>query len=574
VCSSDLPPDIEKAQHPRHRPKGAKQYKIRGDFLFHCHIEMHMGQGLAGLVRSQQTLWLTPKQADLLATTTGLPLDDGGNACPPVDYDRCQALDCGKWEQVSGLPQVTMMHAALLPKTQSVLYWGHGDLGGPVPNQSRIWDYSTPPGVYSLPPNQPHDVSVNPADRFTWDLWSAEHTFLDTDEGTLLVNGGFAYKHAFLFHPAVLQWSRIVSMTEERFYGTTLTLADGKALTFFGNGPATTVARSIEVYDPVNDTWSAPKALPTGPPNAPPNSFNYLFYPWTYLLPDGDLFIAGHQGTTVRFDWTATPIVIDAAKTWQTIAGDRSSGGEKGTSVLLPLRPPNYEPRVLIAGGDFPAAQQTAEMIDLSVVSPAWTPLPPLNQARNNQVNSVLLPDGRVLVVGGIATGPDGGPAEIFDPANPAEGWKMCGSMQSKRGYHSVAILLTDGSVVMGGDPPGTWGAGGSIPNERYYPWYFFRARPVITAAPAKVTYGATFAIDSPSAPSIAEVVLLRPGAVTHGFNMSQRFVGCAIVGGGATSVKLQTPPDGNVAPPGWYLLFIVDAGRVPSVAKWIRLSL
>jgi len=54
---------------------------------------------------------------------------------------------------------------------------------------------------------------------------------------------------------------------------------------------------------------------------------------------------------------------------------------------------------------------------------------------------------------------------------------------------------------------------------------------------------------------------------------MSQRFVGCAIVGAGATSLQVQAPPDGNVAPPGWYLLFIVAAGRVPSVAKWIRLT-
>jgi plastocyanin len=72
-----LPPDIEKGQDPQHRPRGAKEYRIRGDFHFHCHIDMHMDQGLAGLVRSQQVLWLTPKQADQLAMETGLPLDPG-----------------------------------------------------------------------------------------------------------------------------------------------------------------------------------------------------------------------------------------------------------------------------------------------------------------------------------------------------------------------------------------------------------------------------------------------------------------------------------------------------------------
>lgn len=178
-----------------------------------------------------------------------------------------------------------------------------------------------------------------------------------------------------------------------------------------------------------------------------------------------------------------------------------------------------------------------------------------------------------MLVVGGVAVGPDGGPAEIFDPEHPAAGWERCASMKYKRGYHSTAILLTDGSVVVGGDPPGTWGAGGSTPNVRYYPSYCFAARPSITGSPATINYGATFTINSPSAPSITEVVLLRPGAVTHGFNMSQRYVGCALTGGGPISVQAHAPPDGDVAPPGCYLLFIVDSARAPSTAAWIRLT-
>ena len=65
----------------------------------------------------------------------------------------------------------------------------------------------------------------------------------------------------------------------------------------------------------------------------------------------------------------------------------------------------------------------------------------------------------------------------------------------------------------------------------------------------------------------------MRPGAVTHGFNMGQRAIYCRVVSTGANTIQAEAPPDGNVAPPGWYLLFIVDAGRVPSTAKWIRLN-
>jgi hypothetical protein len=120
----------------------------------------------------------------------------------------------------------------------------------------------------------------------------------------------------------------------------------------------------------------------------------------------------------------------------------------------------------------------------------------------------------------------------------------------------------------MGGDPNG-----GSTPNERYRPSYFFKPRPAITASPATVAHGAAFSIDTPTPPAIAEVVLMRAGAVTHAFNQNQRYVGCAITGTTATAVNVTAPPDGNIAPPGYYLLFVVNTDRVPSEGKWIRLT-
>jgi hypothetical protein len=201
---------------------------------------------------------------------------------------------------------------------------------------------------------------------------------------------------------------------------------------------------------------------------------------------------------------------------------------------------------------------------------PAWAALPNLNQPRPQQVNSVLLPDGRVFLAGGIDG--VGGPTEIFDPQNPSAGWLMCSSMKYPRGYHSAAILLADGSVLMGGDRPGAWKSGETTPHERYYPSYYYMARPQITGAPTNATYGSTFTVNSPDAGSIAEVVLLRPGAVTHGFNMSQRFVECVIASRTASSLHVEVPPDGTIAPPGYYLLFLVTAARIPSHANWIRI--
>jgi len=558
-----LPEAIANTQAPSKRPRRAKPYRLRGDFLVHCHVEMHMMQGLAGLVRSRQTVWLTDAQAQQLRDTIGLPVDDGTNNCPDVDFDRCNKIGCGSWQEVPGSPEVCFMHAMLLPGTRQVLYWGYGDSRDDL---SRIWDYSVGTGAFSLPANQPFDVTNPVHNRPLANIWSAEHAYIDDPDHTLLIHGGFTDRQSFLFKPATLTWSLTDETADPRFYSTTLTMPDGKALTMYGSS-----SKSIEVYDPGAGTWSAPKAFP--------NTFIYQYYPWAYVLPGGDIFIAGHQGVTHRFDPNANPIVDDPAKTWNTIAGDRSSGGEKGTSVILPLRPPNYEPRVLIAGGymhsepPLDPSQRTAEWIDLSAPTPVWTSLPDLNVARNQQVNSVLMPDGRVFLAGGIDATGTGGPTEIFDPQNPTAGWMLCASMKYPRGYHSAAILLEDGSILMGGDKPGNWKSGETTPHERYFPSYYFMARPHIANAPASVGYGATFTVDSPDAPSVAEVVLLRAGAVTHGFNMSQRFLECSITGGGATSLQVEAPPDATVAPPGPYLLFVVTSGRIPSEGRWIRVG-
>ena len=553
-----LPSEIQKYQDPRYRPPTAKLFCVRGDFLFQCHSEKDMTQGLAGLVRSMQNVWLTPEDAARIQAETGLPLDPGDNNCPAVDFDRCANAITGKWEEVSGLPEITFMHAVLLPKTTRVLFWGYG----PRADQSRVWDQTT--GVYSQPANQPQNIAADV------NLWSGAHAFLNDAAGTILALGGYFFppappltadteRRAFLFDPPTLSWSHATELNVRRFYPTSLSLADGSVLALFGqNTSSGTPSASLEIFTPGGaGSWSAPKAVP----------FNYFYYPWTFLLPNGDLFVAGPQKPARRFDPAATPIVDDPAKQFNQVFSQRGVNMD-GTAVLLPMRPPAYAPRVLIAGGDGADTQQSAEWIDLSAAAPAWQALPNMNVARD-KVNAVLLPDGQVMIVGGTVTPlPDGGPVELFDPEDPSAGFEAGPSMQFVRGYHSAALLLADGSVLVGGDPNG-----GNTPNERYLPPYFFKPRPIITSAPAAVGFGANFTVNTPQAAGIAEVVLMRPGAVTHAFNQSQRYVGCAIVSAAGTSVQATAPPNGNIAPPGYYLLFVVDADRTPSTGVWIKLG-
>lgn len=552
VVESEIPPvlllnaDEEKAQDPAHRPPGATLRRLKGDFVFHCHVHHHMMNGMVGLVRARQSIWLTDDMAHEISHRTGLPLDDGTNSCPDVDPHPCHGHGTGRWEEVTGTPEVAFMHSVLLPNTQRVLYWGYTRA-----DQSRVWDYSTPAGSYMLPANQPADdpgLDVN-----TSNMWSAEHTVLDTPAGTVLIHGGFSPNKSFTFDPATLAWTRVEDTAHDRFYSTTLTLTDGKAATLYGSA-----SKSIELYTQ-GAGWAAPIAMP-------PGMNHHQYYPWTYVLPDGRLFIAGPHVPTHRFDLGAPA----AAESFATIHGNRSTGGEKGTSVLLMMRPPDYKPVVYIMGGNPPAAQETAEMIDLSAAMPAWTALPDLNIPRAEQFTATLLPDGRVFAAGGISGGPDGGVCEIFDPRNPGAGWVIGPPMKYIRTYHSSFILLTDGSILGGGDPQ----AGGApTPHERFFPDYFDMLRPVISAAPATLNYGTTFNIDTPNAADITEVVLLRSGTVTHGFNMSQRGLECVVSGMGAGVINVDMPPNANLAPPGWYLLFILNASRVPSTGRWVRVT-
>lgn len=551
VVETEAPPvilltnEMRKIQDPKCRPKKAKRYHLKGEYVFHCHVHHHLMNGMVGIVRAKQTLWLTDKMVDNLRKTTGFPEDDGLNACPVVDPERCKKRGQGVWEVIAGDPQVTFMHSVLLPQTDKVLYWGYTRA-----DQSRLWDYSTDPGVYSAPANQPAMLPGHDAN--TSDLWSAEHAILDTPEGTVLANGGFTPNRAFVFDPPTEIWSEVQQTAHNRFYSTTLLDGSGKALTLFGSA-----SKSIETYTH-GVGWSAPTLMPA-------DYNHHVYYPWTYLLPDGKLFIAGPHMPTQRFD-PANPAVFDS---FATIGGNRSTGGEKATSVLQILRPPQYRPIVLIAGGNTAGTEKTAEQIDLAEPAPIWTALPDLNVARAQQFTSVLMPDGRVFIAGGVL-GADGGPCEIYDPKDPVGGWELGPVMDYARIYHSSIILLADGSILAGGDPSS---GGLPTPHERYYPDYFTVPRPVIDNAPATINYANSMTIDTSEAADISEVVLLRAGAVTHGFNMAQRGIELEITATAANSIVVDTPPTSNLCPPGWHLLFILNTSRTPSKGRWIRLT-
>lgn len=543
----NLPSHIQSIQTAATKPKGAKLYHIKGEYIFHCHVGSHTENGMVGLVRSKESIWLTPKMKEELESTRGLIINDFKNSCPVVDKDRCKKHGEGEWKIVTSAPEVTQMHAVLLPKTEKVLYWGYTRV-----DQTRIFDYSTLVGAVSSPTNQPASLPGETASSS--DLWSGEHALFDDANGTVLAHGGLTAgsKRSFLFNPQTETWSKTDDTAQARFYATTVKMADEHLMTLYGSG-----SKSYEIYKPsaaAGSKWSAAVSLPWT---------EHVYYPWTWLMPNGQFFIAGPHVPTRTFDHTDTTITT----AYPTNQGDRSSSAEKGTAVMLTLRPPNYDPKFVIMGGQIGATfYDSCEIIDFGDAAPSWKYIDKMHEKRGN-LNSILLPDGRVFVAGGIsAPAGDGGPSEILDAEVAGAKWQKGPVMKHHRAYHSSMILMGDGSILSGGDP-------NSSQSERYFPGYYNQPRPVISSAPASGNYGNTITVNTPQAGLISEAVVMMPGAVTHSWNMTQRRIECVISSVGASSIDIVLPPNGNVAPSGWYQIILVDGNRVPSKGHWIRIN-
>ncbi len=250
-----------------------------------------------------------------------------------------------------------------------------------------------------------------------------------------------------------------------------------------------------------------------------------------------------------------------------------------------------YEPgKVLRCGGNDPdtgVLTPVTQMIDLSDPT---NPLPMnwdtdftwnMTTARRDN-NLVLLADGTILAVGGTDGSGAVFEAELFDPNAPFLAWQRMAIMARPRQNHSTALLLPDATVLAAGFPDNY--QGGYYPSaEIYRPAYLFKAgggeadRPMIGYAPMDVPYGTDFSVilsgGSPvEATEIDKVSFVRLGSSTHGFDMDQRYASLVFEVVDDLTLRVSSPADANLAPPGYYMLFLISDDGVPSIAKYVRL--
>ncbi len=453
--------------------------------------------------------------------------------CGPLGAGHDPA-EVGQWQAPQPWP-VVAIHTAMLP-TGKVLHYAYP--GGGDGSRGFTWDPRS--GDF-------HQVFVSE------DLFCSGHSFLP--DGLLYVTGGndnhCEFQGRFVTHtfdPFSEAWTQLEDMSVGRWYPSNVTLGDGRVLIFSGLNRQCQTTSVVEMYTPgvgIEIIPEAEKFLP--------------LYPRMHVLSDGKVAYVGPGNGTELYD--------PAAGQWQFVDWNNFGWRGSGTSVLVPGEKDQV---MIMGGGNDDGVTNTCEVIHLSGPEPQWQWAAPMNHARAH-ANAVILPDRTVLIVGGGQSGLYGNPvnfAELYDPSSNT--WTLLPPQVYGRMYHSTAVLLPDGRVLSAGQDSGGSGEWGEI----YRPAYLYRGpRPVLSAAPSTIFYAQTFEIETPQAEQLTSAALIRLSSVTHSFNFEQRYVGLEIQAVGESTVMATVTSNENFAPRGYYMLFIVDADGVPSVAQIVRLD-
>jgi galactose oxidase len=491
-------------------------------------------------------------------------------------------VQIGQWSAVIPLANVPI-HTHVLP-TGKVLFWGRRNPPATPDfaslNQHAthafLWDPANPLAAAKPTSNQPTDSQGNPIN-----LFCSGHTFLA--DGRLLVTGGHLFDSQGLnattfYDPATDKWNAGPIMNHGRWYPTAVTLPDGSVFVCSGSFPTGPLQPPLNA----NSINNVSQVMENGVWNDLTNFTGLPLFPRFHVAPNGDLFMSGPLATSYFFE----NVGHGNPGTWVPIATRSVNNADYAPSVMYDAG------KVIFIGGGGgteggPLPSNVAETIDLTAAKPSWAVAAPMKFHRR-QHNATLLPDGTVFVTGGsqvsgfdsLGTGQPVHTPELWDPH--AGTWTQMAPEAVDRCYHATAVLLPDGRVFSGGggeyapvvgvnqgNPPVNSHANAQL----FSPPYLFKgARPTITKAPAKVEYGQVFDVGTPAPNEIGQVTWIRLSSVTHSFDQNQRINFLAFQRG-ANKVTVTAPANGNVCPPGHYMLFLLNQSKVPSIATIVQIT-
>jgi len=497
-----------------------------------------------------------PATASATATATETKTAKATEFVPPIAIP-ADANVKGMWSPVYPWPLISV-HSVLLPDGRVMTYGS--DLTGLQTGHANydVWDSNGAPNAGHLTLDNTAGTDIFCSSQVL--LPQSGNVFIaggDVWTGTRTTNG--PNNNSNLYDSASMSLTRGPNMQRARWYSSSTTLINGE--TYIQGGSGGGDRPEIRGTDGTFRLLSGANTSSIG-----------TSYPRNFVAPDGRVF--GYDPGNGQMYW------VDPAGTGSITLLSRFntaySGGWHSSTAM-------YRPgRILQIGGN----SNGAYTIDITGSSPAVAQTQTMSSTRA-WVNATVLADGKVVATSGSAVpGESTGYNNIAEIWNPATGqWLQGAVAQKMRLYHSNALLLPDGSVLVSGGgatspTPTTDPNKNNLNAEIYYPPYLFTtngaraARPVVSNTPGWIDIGKTFAIDvTANAASVSRVTLVKTGSMSHSFNMDQRFLDLTFNASGS-HVAIQAPTRAGEAPPGYYMLFVFNEAGVPSVAKIIRMGI
>ncbi|MBN3498321.1 discoidin domain-containing protein [Arthrobacter pascens] len=391
-------------------------------------------------------------------------------------------------------------------------------------------------------------------------------------DGRILISGGSNSSKTTLYNPGTNTWTAGPAMKIARGYQSNVTTSSNEVFTIGGSWSGGIGNKHGEVWSEAGGWRTLPNVLVDNIVTDDPAEHHADNHPWLFAAPGGRVF---HAGPSRQMNWISTTGAGSIAS-----AGLRSDSAHamNGDAVMYDVG------KILTMGGAtaYKNTPATARAYTIDINNGATAARTADMAFSRSFANGVALPDGQVLVVGGQAT-----PVQFTDTGarmapeiwNPETGqWTTLAQMAIPRTYHSVAVLLPDARVFVGGgglcDGECTTN---HLDGEIFTPPYLLnadgsaRVRPEIVSAPATAAPGSTISVTTGS--PTTNFSLMRMSTVTHTVNTDQRRIPLTATAVSGNTASLALPADTGVLVPGNYLLFAVDATGVPSVASTINIA-